>query len=181
MAESATKVPVRTEKTEPSGQAGAEQPQRPFQALRRGVDQFLEDFELDFVRSPFRRSPFDSGPLRRRQLSWAMTPAVDIVEGDKAYEVTADLPGYDDKNVEVKVGAGRLTIKGEVQAETEENKPDYHLRERYAGSFERSFGIPQGVDADRIEASFRKGVLTVTLPKKPGAQGPAKKVKVKGG
>ena len=72
-----------------------------------------------------------------------------------------------------------MTIKGERQEEKEEKKKDYYLRERSFGSFERSFGLPEGVDADKIEASFKKGVLTLTLPKKPEAQKPAKKIDVK--
>ena len=85
----------------------------------------------------------------------------------------------DEKNIDVKVADGTLTIKGEKQEEKEEKKKDYYLRERSFGSFERSFAIPEGVDADKIEASFKKGVLTLTLPKKPEAQKPAKKIDVK--
>ena len=90
----------------------------------------------------------------------------------------AELPGMDEKNIEVKVVNGNLTIKGEKQEEKEEKK-DYYLHERHFGSFERSFEVPDGVDADKIEASFKKGVLTVTLPKKPEAQKPEKKIEVK--
>jgi HSP20 family protein len=85
----------------------------------------------------------------------------------------------DEKNIDVKVADGTLTIKGEKQEEKEEKKKDYYLRERSFGSFERSFAIPEGVDADKIEASFNKGVLTLTLPKKPEAQKPVKKIDVK--
>jgi len=85
----------------------------------------------------------------------------------------------DEKNIDVKVADGTLTIKGEKQEEKEEKKKDYYLRERSFGSFERSFAIPEGVDADKIEASFKKGVLTLTLPKKPEAQKPAKKIDIK--
>ena len=106
-------------------------------------------------------------------------PAVDLVESDKAYEVTAELPGMDEKNIDVKVTDGRLTIKGEKQEEKEEKKKDYYLHERRFGSFERSFELPESVDAEKIEASFKKGVLTVTLPKKAEAQKPAKKIEVK--
>jgi len=79
----------------------------------------------------------------------------------------------------VKVVNGNLTIKGEKQEEKEEKKKDYYLQERHFGSFERRFQLPEGVDADKIEASFKKGVLTVTLPKKLEAQKPEKKIDVK--
>jgi HSP20 family protein len=105
--------------------------------------------------------------------------AVDIVEKDNAYEVTAELPGMDEKNIEVKLDNGGLTIKGEKQEEKEEKRKGYHLQERRFGSFERYFAVPEGVDTDKIEASFKKGLLTVTLPKKPEAQKPAKKIDVK--
>jgi len=108
-------------------------------------------------------------------------PAVDVSETDKAYEITAELPGMDEKNVEVKVANGVLSIKGEKQEEKEEKKKDYYKRERNFGSFERSFQVPDGVDTDRIEASFKKGVLLVTLPKSAEAQKAEKKIAVKAG
>jgi len=109
----------------------------------------------------------------------AAAPAVDVAESEKAYEITVELPGMDEKNIEVKVSNGSLTIKGEKQEEKEEKKKDYYLHERHFGSFERSFALPDGVDSNKIEAAFKKGVLTVTLPKKPEAQKPAKKIEVK--
>ena len=112
-------------------------------------------------------------------MAWGAPPAVDIVEKDNAYEVTAELPGLDEKNIEVKLVNGGLTIKGEKQEEKEEKKKGYYLHERQFGSFERCFQVPQGVDTNKIEASFRKGVLTVTLPKKPEAQKPEKKIEIK--
>jgi HSP20 family protein len=81
--------------------------------------------------------------------------------------------------VEVVAANGVLTIKGEKKEEKEEKKKDYYLSERRYGSFERRLQIPEEVDADKIEAAFKKGVLTVTLPKKAEAQKPAKKIEVK--
>jgi HSP20 family protein len=95
--------------------------------------------------------------------------------------VTAELPGMDEKNIEVKVSNGDLLIKGEKEEEKEEKKKDYYLQERHFGSFERRFRVPEGVDADKIEASFKKGVLTVTLPKTAEAQKAEKKIAVKAG
>ena len=106
-------------------------------------------------------------------------PAIDIAESEKGYEIKAELPGMDEKGIEVKVTDGSLTIKGEKQEEKEEKEKDYYLQERRYGSFERSFELPDSVDPDKIEASFKKGVLTVTLPKKAEAQKPAKKIEVK--
>jgi HSP20 family protein len=105
---------------------------------------------------------------------------VDIVERDDAYEVAAELPGLDQKDIEVKVVVDGLTIMGQKQKEKEETRRGYHLQERRYGSFERSFRVPDAVDADRIEARFEKGALMVKLPKKPGASKAAKKIEVKG-
>ena len=106
-------------------------------------------------------------------------PAIDFVETDKAYELTADLPGLDEKDVEVKVANGVLTVKAEKDEEKEETKKDFHLRERRFGAYERSVRMPEGVDIDKIEASFKKGVLTVKLPKTADAQKAAKAIPVK--
>jgi HSP20 family protein len=171
----ATKLPIKTEKAEPA----APQAWRPFESLRREVDRLFDDFGVGFFRSPLRSAHFDLEPFWRRELSWSAMPAVDVGENEKAYEITAELPGIDEKNIEVKVANSTLTIKGEKQGEKEERQKDYYLQERHYGSFERRFQVPEGVDADKIEASFKKGVLTVTLPKTAEAQKAEKKITVK--
>jgi HSP20 family protein len=85
----------------------------------------------------------------------------------------------DESNIDVKFADGTLTIKGEKRDEREEKKKEYCLSERRYGSFQRSFGVPDGVDADKIEANFKNGVLTVTLPKTPQAQRSEKKIAIK--
>jgi HSP20 family protein len=170
----ATKVPVTTSK-QPTEPASAPQPWQPFETLRREVDRLFEDFGSDFWRRPF-RAVSDFEPFSR---AFALSPAVDVAETDKAYEITAELPGMDEKNIEVNVANGGVTIKGEKKDEKEEKTDDRHVSERRYGSFERYFRLPEGVDAGKIEANFKKGVLTVTLPKKPEAQQPAKKIEVK--
>ena len=92
-------------------------------------------------------------------------PAVDVAETDKTYEITAELPGLHEKNIEVRLANGVLSIKGEKQEEKEEKEKDYYRRERSFGSFERRFQVPENVDEDKIEASFKNGILSVTLPK----------------
>ena len=176
MGETASKVPVTEEKA--PERSTESQAWRPFESLRREVDRLFEDFDRDFWR-PLRRSAFELEPFWRRQLKWGGAPAVDVVETDNAYELTADLPGIDEKNIEVKLVKGGLTIKAEKQEEKEEKKKDYYLHERHIGSFERRFALPEGVDTDKIEASFKNGVLRVRLPKKPEAIKPEKKIEVK--
>ncbi|HZV21573.1 MAG TPA: Hsp20/alpha crystallin family protein [Hyphomicrobiales bacterium] len=178
MPEETSKIPVRTGEKAPAREA-ALQVWRPFHTLRREMERLFEDFDRGFWTSPFRQPAFDIEPMWRRELGWPAAPAVDIAESDKAYEITAELPGMDEKTIEVKLADGGLTIKGEKREEKEEKKKDYYLHERRFGSFERSFAVPEGVDADKIEASFKKGVLTITLPKKPEAIKPEKKIEVK--
>jgi HSP20 family protein len=180
MAKAETKVPVTTE-SKPEAPTAATQMQmwRPFENLRREVDRLFEDFTLSPFRLPFRRPAFDIEPFWAPE-SWIAVPAVDFVEKDNAFEVHADLPGMDEKDIEVKLANGVMTIKGQKEESKEEKKEDYHLRERRFGSYERALRVPDTVDMDKIEASFKKGVLTVTLPKTAEAQKPVKKIEVKG-
>ena len=90
---------------------------RPFESLRREVERLFDEFDR-----PFRRSVFDVEPFWRRELSWAATPTVDIAEKDNAFEILAELPGMDEKNVEVKVVDGGLTIRGKKEEEKEEKR-----------------------------------------------------------
>ncbi len=174
MPETVTKLAVKKEKAPATFGL---QMWQPLDSLRQEIDRLFDDFGRG-TWQPFRRSLFAAEPFWREP-KWAAVPAIDVVEGEKAFELTAELPGMDEKNIEVKVADGSLTIKGEKQEDKEEKKKDYYLRERRFGSFERSFEVPDGVDADKIEAAFKKGVLTVTLPKKPEAQKPAKNIEVK--
>ena len=178
MAETATKLTVKNEQ-KPAERSRAVQGWRPFESLRREIDRLFDDFDHGSWRSPLRRSLFDMEPSWRTEPSWSTTPAVDIVEKGNAYEITAELPGMDEKNIEVSLVNGNLTIKGEKQEEKEEKKKDYYLHERHFGSFERCFAVPEKADPDKIEAHFKKGLLTVTLPKKAEAIQPEKKIEVK--
>ena len=169
MAQNVSKVPVTQEKRSVS--SPTLQPWQPLESLHREIDRLFDEFG---------RGSSAREPLWWHSVPWdATAPAVDVAESEKAYEITAELPGMDEKNIEVKVSNGSLTIKGEKQKEKEEKKKDYYLHERHFGSFERSFALPDGVDTNKIEAAFKKGVLTVTLPKKPEAQKPSKKIEVK--
>jgi HSP20 family protein len=178
MAEPATKLTVKSdEKTSNSPSLPAFW--QSFDNLRHEVERVFEEFDGRTWRSPFRRTMFDNEPFWRHQFSLTNAPATDIVAKDGHYEVAVELPGIDESNVSVNVSDDLLTIKGEKKEEKEEKKKDYFLSERRFGSFERSFRIPQGVDQSRIEATFKKGVLTVTLPKTVGAQKKETKIAVK--
>jgi len=172
------KVPVMTE-SKPVAPPTAMQTWRPFEGLRREVDRLFEDFTMSPFVMPFRRPAFDLEPFWQPE-SWIAAPAVDLIEHEKAFELTAELPGLDEKNVEVKVANGVLTIRGEKAEDKEEKNKDFHMRERRFGAFERALRIPDMVDMDKIEATFKKGVLMVKMPKTAEAQKPVKKIAVKG-
>ncbi|MEM5371248.1 Hsp20/alpha crystallin family protein [Paraburkholderia azotifigens] len=178
MNEQATKLPV-TKGGEAAPPAGPSPTWHPVESLRREIDRLFDEFDRGPGILPFRRSLFGIEPFWRHERSWASTPAVDVSETEKAYEIVAELPGIDEKDIEVKLANGGLTIKGEKREEKEEKKKDYYLHERRFGAFERYFQMPEGVDREKIEASFRKGILTVTLPKTQEAQNAEKKIPVK--
>ncbi len=175
MAEDSSKIPVSTDESAPSGL----RPRRPLENLRQGIDRLFGDFGIGTWRPSFRGPFFDIDPLRRAKAAFSGMPAVDITKTETGYKVVAELPGMDEKNIEVKIADGMLTIMGEKQEEKEEVKQDYYLRERSFGSFERTFPVPDGVDLEKVDAAFRKGVLTVTLPKTTEAQRAEKKITVR--
>ena len=107
--------------------------------------------------------------------SWA--PAVDIYETDKEIIMKAELPGMQEKDIQIKVEDNILVVAGERQMEKEVKEENYHRIERSYGSFSRSFTLPQTVDRDQIKAAYKDGVLKVTLPKKEEVK--PKKVEIK--
>jgi HSP20 family protein len=102
---------------------------------------------------------------------------MDLAETDKEIELTAELPGLEEKDVQLNVVDNHLTIRGEKKNQREEKEKDYHLVERNYGSFVRTVELPPGVDPESIKAVMSKGVLKVTVPKPAPAQ--AKKIEVK--
>lgn len=109
----------------------------------------------------------------------AAVPSVDMSETDNAIEVAVELPGMDEKDIDIRLTDDVLTIRGEKKVEREENRKGYYLSERSFGSFYRSIPLPPGVDTGKAEARFRKGVLTVSLPKTPEAQEKVRKIEIK--
>lgn len=106
-----------------------------------------------------------------------LNPAFDVSENESEFIVTAELPGVDVKDVDITVSDGILNVKGEKRHETEEKGEDFHRVERRFGSFHRSFRIPGRVDSEKIDASYKDGILKVILPKAGGAE--AKKIEIK--
>jgi len=111
----------------------------------------------------------------RTERGWV--PAVDMVDAKDEIVLRADLPGMDEKSIDVTVQDGTLTISGERKEAKEEKKEDYYYSERTYGGFSRTVMLPTGVEADKVKATFRKGVLEVHLPKAKEAAG--KKIDIK--
>ena len=105
--------------------------------------------------------------------------AIDVAETDKALEVSAEMPGVEEKDIDVSLNGDLLTIKAEKHAEKEDKAKDYHMVERSYGSFERSLRLPFQADAAKAEARFEKGVLKLVIPKPAEAQAKTQKITVK--
>lgn len=139
----------------------------PFLSLHREMNRVFDDFFRDFdMRLPTMGGAGFNG-------AW---PQIDIAETDKDVTVTAELPGMEEKDVELLLEDGMLTLRGEKRSETEDKSRQFS--ERYYGRFERHVPLAAEVQADKAEARFRNGVLTVTLPKNPEAQPKARRIAI---
>jgi len=138
----------------------------PFSSLQREINRLFED-TFGAIEPTGDGKPF-------------VMPSIDVKETDKAVEVEAELPGVDEKDVQVTFEDGVLTIKGEKKTQKEESKAGYRVSERSYGSFVRTLDLPSGIDADKISADCAKGVLKITLPKLAEARSKAKKIEIKG-
>jgi HSP20 family protein len=139
---------------------------QPFVSLQREIDRLFDEFTRGFPTLQ---------PLV--EMGGRLMPVTDVTETEKEIEITAELPGLEDKDVQINIAGDVLTIRGEKKAEKDEKDKNYRMFERSYGAFERSIDLPEGVNADMVKASISKGVLTVTVPKPAPAQ--AKKIEVK--
>jgi len=111
---------------------------------------------------------YDLGFMNQNNISTKhnlIIPNIDIVEGDSSLIVTADLPGVDEKELDLQFNEGTLIIKGNKTAEHDEKKDNYHVFERYSGTFMRSIPIPFNVSVEKVSASLENGVLIIEIPK----------------
>ena len=134
----------------------------PFSALRAEMEQLFDNFS-------FGRFPSLPSVMAKSNGEGIMMPSVDVHENDKQIVIEAELPGIEEKDVTVTVQDGVLTVKGEKKFEKKEEKEDYHTMERRYGSFMRTMRLPDTADEEKISASIDKGILTVTVAKKPGS------------
>jgi HSP20 family protein len=145
-------------------QRGVARTDNPFISLQNEIDRLFENFTAGF-------------PSIGNGMTNVTLPSIDVSETDKEIEITAELPGLEEKDVQINVSDNILSIRGEKKAEKEQKDKNYRLVERSYGSFERSLELPDGINADAIKASIDKGVLKVVVPKPAPAQ--SKKIEVK--
>lgn len=140
----------------------------PFRALQKDMDELFADW---------------AGAFRRTGAAEGFTPRVDVSESDKEIKIVAELPGVEEKDVEVTLSGNQLTIKGQKRHESEEKKEEkgrtYHRIERSFGSFQRVMSVPYDIDPGKVTAEFKAGVLTVTLPKPAEVVAQTKKIAIK--
>lgn len=143
---------------------------RQMETLHREMDRLFDEMTTETVRPSF--TPMAWGR------EFAM-PNIDETEDDKAFYVSIELPGMDESDVDITLSGRLLTIRGEKKEDEKEEGKDYYRRERKFGSFRRTLELPGEVDESMIEASFKKGVLRVTLPRTKEAQAKIKHIDVK--
>ena len=141
-----------------------------FTGLQRSMNRLLGEFRGGFDVAPWDWDLDEALDLR--------IPRVDVAETERAIEISAELPGMTEKDLEVSLSEHALTIKGEKREETEEKKKDFHVHERSYGRMHRTIQLPDGVDLDKAKASFKNGVLKVELPKTEQARTRVRKVEV---
>lgn len=140
----------------------------PIHQLQDGMNRLFGEFFDSFDLAPFGTFGGSLG---------VFNPQIDVVENDQEYKVTAELPGLAEKDIQVSLDRNVLTISGEKKAEKESKGDNFYHMERSYGSFHRTIPLPGEVNLEEIDATFKKGVLKITLPKVPGAQ--AKRISVK--
>jgi HSP20 family protein len=142
--------------------------------LERRMNRLFEDFFEDFGPA------WNRGSLLRRGEGWAEElPSFEVSESDEEFCVKAELPGMDEKDIDVSLEGRELTIRGEKKREHEDKHRDYYVSEVSYGEFCRSIQLPEGIDRDKVKAEFKKGVLTLTLPKTEEGRVQRKRIDVK--
>ncbi len=146
----------------------------PLESLRRQIERLYSDFSGGMWPVHAGAFPEDRAPVFFHGL-----PLMDVLDTGDGYEVTAELPGVAQGEVELTVTDGVLRIRGERKRPLESSGKGYLLQERSQGEFERSVHLPEDVDTTKIDATLRDGLLTVHLPKDPAARKTAQKIAVK--
>jgi len=140
----------------------------PFAELHKQMDELFDDWARS-VRPP----------VATRREAGLLRPTIDVSETEDAFKVSAELPGVEEKDVDVTVSDDRLTIKAEKRKESEEKDERFHRVERSYGAFERTMTLPPGVDTENVNAEMKNGTLTITIPKTQRMKEHTRKIAVK--
>lgn len=141
----------------------------PFLSLRREMERVFDEFWKDFP----------SWHLSEQIVPDTFNLRVDVTDTEDALRIAAEVPGMDEKDIDVTLTKDSVTIKGEKKTEEEERTKDFYRMERSYGSFLRTIPLPAEIDTAKVQASLKKGVLTITLPKTTKAIKETKKISVK--
>lgn len=144
-----------------------------YPVLQNEFEQMLDNFFED----PWSAHPFD---MINQNMSGFM-PQMEIDESDKSYQVTVELPGMEEKDIQVNLNDGLLSICGEKRSESKDKKSGYYRSERSYGCFERQIRLSSNVNEKEIAATFKNGLLKITLPKHQVSSSPVKKITIKNG
>jgi len=139
----------------------------PFLLMNNDMESLFDDFFKGFELEPFFGPDISS-----------YSPKIDVKEGDKEIKVLAELPGMDEKDINVTLNKDSLTLTGEKKEEKEDNEKGYHRLERSYGSFCRTIPFPVEIESDKVSASYKKGILTIIIPKSNKAIEEKKKIKI---
>jgi HSP20 family protein len=142
-------------------------------AFHRGINRLFDDFFQDFGLGP--------AWTDREGGSGGFVPAVNMSETDKELRIAAELPGMDEADVNVELDEDAVTIRGEKRSEHEDSRENWYCVEQTQGRFERVVPLPLDVDTDKAKATFKKGVLTITLPKRPDVESKRKRIAITAG
>ena len=146
--------------------------ERPASLFHRHMNDLMSDFFREF------EHPWGLSTARDAHWILPVIPSVEVSETEDEVQVTAELPGMTEKDIEVALEDDTLILRGEKKQEHEEKKRNYHMVERSYGEFHRALPLPAGVDPNKVKAKFKDGVLKVTLAKTPQAKESRKTIKV---
>jgi HSP20 family protein len=143
--------------------------ENPFAMMQREMNRIFDSFNQNWGLSSF------------PEFTGSFMPRLDVTEDLSAFTVTAELPGMSEKEIDLSISGDTLTIRGEKKEEKEDKNKNYYYSERSYGTFMRTIPLPQQIETNKVSASFKKGVLTITLPKTTAAVESTKKIEVKTG
>lgn len=164
-------VPVRREDSQDQGVAFPIALQNFHREVDRIFDQAFRGFGLS--------QPWLDGVLWPRMADGMLKPTLDLSATDKEYTIAVEIPGVDEKDVKLEIANDILTIRGEKKHEKEEKDKNFYRVERSYGSFQRVLSLPEDADQEAVKATFKRGILTISMPRKAMPQADVRKIEIK--